>query len=86
MKKGRLRSVACAVRQSTGTCSELYVCAGKEVTAHGVRAILDYAECEVKLRLCDMTLCVRGEGLSMKSYYGGAVSVCGEIREICFEG
>lgn len=81
MRKGRRNALACAV----GPTSELSVCAGREVMAQGVRSILDYSENEVRLRLCDMTLGVRGQGLTMKSYYNGAVCVSGEITELGFE-
>ncbi|MBQ8697332.1 MAG: YabP/YqfC family sporulation protein [Clostridia bacterium] len=81
MKRGRLeRELAGAL-----SCSEFSVKGGKEVFAHGVKAICDYSCERVCLRLCDMTLCIEGTALTMKSYYNGAVCVTGNVRGICFE-
>ena len=81
MKRGRLeRGPAEALN-----CSEFSVRGGKEVFVHGVKAICDYSAEGVCLRLCDMTLCIEGEHLTMKSYYNGAVCVTGNVRGICFE-
>ena len=67
------------------TCSEVSVIGSREVLAGGVRAICEYTENSVSLKLCDTVLTVRGEGLTMRNYYGGAVCVCGEIRGLDFE-
>ncbi len=85
MSKNRLRRLSRAIMNETGLCSELSVSAGREVLAHGARAIVSYSESEVKLRLCDMTLSVKGCDLTMKSYFGGVVRVSGRITGLDFE-
>lgn len=77
MKRGKIKQ--------TLNYSEFGVKGGKEIFAEGVKAICEYSEERVRLRLCDMILCIEGAGLSMKSYYDGSVCVTGEMRGINFE-
>ncbi len=85
MKRGRLKDAAEHAMTEAGMCSALNVNAGRDVMAHGAQAIISYSESEVRLRLCDMILCVKGCNLTMKSYFGGSVRVSGVITELCFE-
>lgn len=81
MKGDRIKKL----KENIAMGSELSVRCGREVFAHGVKAIAEYSEERVRLRLTDMTLCVNGTGLTMKSYYNGAVCVTGDIRGLEFE-
>ncbi len=81
MKGDRMKKL----KEAVAIGSELSVKCGKEVFAHGVKAIAEYSEERVRLRLSDMTLCVNGTGLVMKSFFGGAVCVMGDIRGLDFE-
>ena len=73
------------LKEAAGICSQISINGGKEVFAYGVKAICEYSAERVRLRLCDMTLCVKGVSLTMKSYYNGAVCVCGEIGGVELE-
>ena len=77
-RRGKLCEAVCG-------CSEISVRGGREVFAYGVRAICEYSETRVSLRLSDMTLSVSGSALTMKSYYNSSVSVFGDVRGIEFE-
>ena len=65
--------------------SELTVTGGEDVLACGCEGIVCYSSECVSLKLCDMILHVRGQALTMKSYYGGAVRVTGRIEGLQFE-
>lgn len=65
--------------------SEITVTGKDDVLASGCRAIISYSCEEVCLNLCDMILHVRGQELTMKSYYGSAVRVTGRIERLDFE-
>ncbi len=73
------------LKEAAGICSQISINGGKEVFAYGVKAICEYSTERVRLRLSDMTLCVRGDSLTMRSYYNGAVCVCGQIGGVDLE-
>ncbi len=58
----------------------------REVTLSGCEALVIYRENEVKLRLCDGEITLRGEGLELRSFSGGRIAVRGTVRSICFGG
>ena len=85
MKREKVKEAVADALGAAGLCSELTISGRREVMAHGCRAILSYSESEVKLRLSDMILTVCGAGLTMKSYFGGAVRVSGRLTGLHFE-
>lgn len=64
--------------------SEITVIGAYETEIEGCRGILVYENDEIQLRLCDRNLCIKGSGLSMKSYFGTHISVRGAIESISF--
>lgn len=69
----------------TGGVSDMRVRGGKEVIFDGCSGIALYHTDEIRLRMCDMTVCVTGADMIMKSYFGGHIEIYGEIRAVSFE-
>lgn len=66
--------------------SDMLEVRGREtLTVRGCRKILLYTAQEIRLRLCEYVLVIKGEGLYCASYYAGAVRVDGEISSLEFE-
>ena len=66
--------------------SDMLEVRGREtLTVRGCRKILLYTAREIRLRLCEYVLVIKGEGLYCASYYAGAVRVDGEISSLEFE-
>lgn len=55
------------------------------LTVHGCRRILDFTPEEIRLKLKDGVLCVRGCRLTCTAYLAGAVGVEGCIVSLQFE-
>ena len=51
----------------------------RRMTVQGCRRILSYAPSEIRLKLKDRSLCVRGQGLTCISFSGGGATLQGEI-------
>lgn len=62
-----------------GGCSGVEVIGNREASICGCEGLVSYTDGEVILTLCDSTVSVRGEGLTLRSFSGGRISVCGRI-------
>ena len=52
----------------------------------GCEGLLNYTDSEVALRLCDGTVCVSGEGLELRSFARGRITVRGTVKCIRLGG
>ena len=62
-----------------GRCSSVEAVGNREVSICGCEGLVSYADDEVILNLCDNMMSVRGEGLTLRSFSGGRIAVCGRI-------
>lgn len=67
----------------TGTLGDMCfieAAGNRELTVSGCIGLLSYTDDCAILRLCDGTLTVIGEGLTLRSFAGGRVAVRGTLR------
>lgn len=62
-----------------GKISFIEAVGNRELTVSGCEGLLTYTDNEAVLRLCDGVLTVCGEGLELRSFAGGRVSVRGTV-------
>ncbi len=67
-----------------GNCSGTEAVGNKEVSFCGCERLVSYTDIRVILELCDNTVTICGEGLTMRSFSGGRISVFGRIDSICY--
>ncbi|MBQ8248966.1 MAG: YabP/YqfC family sporulation protein [Clostridia bacterium] len=67
-----------------GRCSSTEAVGNREVSLCGCERLVSYTDVRVILKLCDNTVSICGEGLTMRSFSGGRISVCGRIDSICY--
>jgi len=53
-----------------------------EALISGCRRVKEYKCDVVRLSLCDNEVTITGEGLSMKTFFGTQILVCGKIQEV----
>ena len=63
-----------------GGTSNVTLTSDCEALICGCRRVREYERCVIRLALCDVELTVRGEDLSMKTFFGNQILVCGKIR------
>ncbi|MBR5515822.1 MAG: YabP/YqfC family sporulation protein [Clostridia bacterium] len=56
-----------------------------EISVENCKAILLYEENEIRLRTACFVLCIKGDELTLKSYFGSHITVKGIIRELHLE-
>lgn len=57
----------------------------RAVTVSGCKKIERYTRQEIRLRLCDVTLCVTGNGLTLNTFCRDELEIKGVICGITFE-
>ena len=57
----------------------------REVSIEGCRGILEYENDIISLRAKDMCITVRGEGLTMRSFFGNHIRIIGRIKSVSYE-
>lgn len=55
------------------------------VSVEGCAGILEYERESVVLRLKHRTVRVSGKDLTMRSFFGSHIIICGTISSVCFE-
>ncbi len=65
--------------------SAVTLTSGCEALVTGCRRIKEYDGGRVALSLCDCELTVTGEGLTMKTYFGNQILICGRITGVNYE-
>lgn len=65
-----------------GRVSFVEATGNRELTISGCEGLLTYTDSKAVLRLCDGMLTVCGQGLELRSFAGGRVSVRGVVSSI----
>ena len=91
MKK-RKRSITEVVADTVGfpdtlsaSTPDVYIIGTREISVDGCRGILVYETTEVALRLKDRVMTVKGEELTLKTFFASHVTVRGRISAISSE-
>lgn len=69
-----------------GRISFIEAIGNRELSVSGCESLVVYTEELVVLELCDGTLSVKGNGLELRSFTGGRVTVSGTISAIGYGG
>lgn len=62
----------------------IYICGDREITVTGCDGVIEYESALIILRMKHRVLYIRGEGLSMQSFYTGEIAIRGRLSEISF--
>ena len=65
--------------------TDINIISNKEVTLDGCKGILVYENDEIRLRLKKGVVCIHGEELTLKTFFGSYISVRGNILSVSFE-
>ncbi|MBE6573948.1 MAG: hypothetical protein E7652_06100 [Ruminococcaceae bacterium] len=65
--------------------SDINIIQNTELSVENCRGILLYESDEIQLRMQRFVLCIKGEELSLKSYFGSHVSIKGNIESVEFK-
>ena len=55
-----------------------------EALVTGCRRIKEYQNCRVTLALCDRAVTIEGEDLTMRTFFGNQIQICGRITGVTF--
>ena len=66
-----------------GVC-DINIIQNSEISIENCRGILVYEADRICLKMARFTLCITGEELTLKSYFGSHISVRGTIRSLVF--
>lgn len=55
-----------------------------EALVTGCRRILEYQCTRIVLALCDCRMTVTGEDLTMRTYFGNQIQICGRITGVAY--
>ena len=69
----------------TGKNSQISILAHGRVGIDGCRSLLVYEDEKIVVRLCDCTMSITGDTLTLRTFFGNRMTVCGNIKSVAFE-
>ena len=91
MKKKRRRAARAFTRASglpadmLPSASAVTLTSDCEALVTGCRRVREYGRGRVVMSLCDCELTVEGEDLTMKTFFGNQILICGRITGVNYE-